>query len=191
MTTRLRLVELWPDELPNSFKNRVKETIAYLDTQTLKEPIADCGENNPMKQAIEKHLGINIHSLTWDFNYPAWYSYNSKCQKFNTILCLEVLEHLFNPLTCLLTIKDLLAPGGVIYLSTPYQRPQLLKSIHHYHEIPDDRILWLFEEAELSVVEMKKITIAGNWYNHIGIRPLMRYFQKTRLYKLQIKSRQK
>jgi SAM-dependent methyltransferase len=183
MKTRLDHDELFPDRFPNSFKNRVNETIAFLRYESpYGKLIADCGEDNPMKRAIEKDLDLRIDSLDWDFNCPA-----PETGKYDVVLCFEVLEHLYNPLLFLNELKGKLLPGGIIYLSTPYQRPQILKAIHHYHEIPDDRIMWLFDEAGLRVEKMERVTIAGNWYDHIlGIRPVLRYFQHTRMYKLAV-----
>ncbi len=181
MGTRLEHGELWPGKLPNSFLNRASGTARYLATQNLRGlKTADCGEDNPLKNILREKLGISIETINWDFNY--------KCPltgRYDAILCFEVLEHLFNPLLFLESLKGLLNEGGVIYLSTPYHRPQLLKTPRHYHEIPSDRILWLFEAAGLEAEEMVKIGSGGRWYNHLGgIRPVMRYFQKTRLYKL-------
>lgn len=186
MNTYLSEEELWPEKMPQSFINRVKETIQYLKTQDLDQlSIADCGEYNPMARQIENMLGRKISSINWNFNYM--HIKDKWDGSYDVILCFEVLEHLFNPLTFLMNITRYLNKGGTIYLSTPYQRPQILKAIHHYHEIPTDRLMWLFEAAGLRVIECKKITIAGNWYNHIyGIRPILRYFQKTRLYKLKV-----
>ena len=180
MKTRLDKDELWPDKFPNSFQNRVRETIEYLMTQDLSGKIADCGEDNPMKRSIEIMLLLQIDSIDWDFNEPSYIS-----ETYDKILCFEVLEHVMNPLLFLNELKRMLNPNGIIYLSTPYQRPQILKAAHHYHEIPSDRLQWLFEAAQLTILDKKKITIAGNWYDHIsGIRPALRYFQHTRLYKL-------
>ena len=184
MKTGLEQQELWPEKLPNSLKNRIKKTIDFLKTENLSGQIADCGENNPMKEAIEKYFDIKIYNLDWDFNDPLP-MYPAIGYKFDVIFCFEVLEHLFNPLLFLNHLKYHLKPESIIFLSTPYQWPQKLKSIHHYHEIPTDRLLWLFDAANLKIVKQGKITIAGNWYNHIhGIRPLLRYFQKTRMFKL-------
>ena len=171
--TRLAKDELFPNKLPNSFVNRAKQTIEFIDEIIF--PACDCGENNPLKEMMDS----NIKSVNVDFdrdNFPgAWL----------TITCFEVLEHLYNPLFFLENLKETLLPGGYIYLSTPYQIPQLLKAIHHFHEIPTDRLMWLFDEAGLAVAKQGKVTIAGNWYNHIhGIRPCLRYFQKSRIYKL-------
>lgn len=180
MKTRLDTNELWPDKLPNSFLNRAAETIKFLNPV---EKVADCGEDNPLKHMIQDYFELEITSLDWNFNEPLHVAKN--VVKYDTILALEVLEHLFNPLVFLNSLKKLLADDGTIYLSTPYQRPQIIKAIHHYHEIPTDRLMWLFDEAELKIIRQGKVTIAGNWYNHIyGIRPILRYFQKTRIYQL-------
>lgn len=171
--TYLEKEELYPKKFPNSFLNRVKETKEFIDK--IEFPACDCGENNPMKEMINPY----ITSINVDFdrdNFPG---------QWKTITCFEVLEHLYNPLFFLENLKKALLPDGYIYLSTPYQFPQFLKAVHHFHEIPTDRLMWLFDEAGLKIVKQGKVTIAGNWYNHIrGFRPLLRYFQKTRIYKL-------
>lgn len=177
MRTILKPNELWPDKLPNSFLNRAKETIRFIQPFGT---MADCGEDNPLKHMIEDHFKIQIISLDWNFNEPL-----HTVRTYNTIFAFEVLEHIFNPLVFLDSLKAMLLDNGSIYLSTPYQRPQIIKAIHHYHEIPTDRLMWLFNEAKLEVIREGKITIAGNWYEHIhGIRPILRYFQKTRIYEL-------
>ena len=180
--TRLETDELWISK--PALDNRAKETLAYLQTQNLKgKRLADCGEYNPMARRIENLLDREIETLDWDFDR----NFGTQYGKYDVIFCFEVLEHLFNPLFFLQVLKYHLESGGIIYLSTPRQWPQCIKAIHHYHEIPTDRLMWLFDAAGLQVEEMVKITIAGNWYNHLyGIRPILRYFQKTRLYKLRV-----
>ena len=184
MNTKLTNKELWPEKLPNYLKNRIKGTIDFLETENLSGKIADCGENNPLKEAIENHFGVKIYSLDWDFDTNAPLSEIG--WRYDIIFCFEVLEHLFNPLLFLNNLTQLLKQPGTIYLSTPYQWPTFLKYYHHYHEIPDYWLKCLFDEAGLIIKRQGKITIAGNWYDHIhGIRPVLRYFQKTRIYKLQ------
>jgi len=39
---------------------------------------------------------------------------------FDTAVCLEVVEHLFNPHQLVETAADALKPGGVAVISTPY-----------------------------------------------------------------------
>ena len=185
MQTRLEQKELWPNNFPSSFWNANKEIVNYLKKEELQgKSIVDIGEANPKKSCIENMLLQKIDSFDANFDYDF-----TSDKKYDVIFCLEVLEHLYNPLRFLENISRMLNKDGIIYLSTPYQYPHFLKSPRHYHEIPSDRIQWLFDAANLDMVDKVKITLAGNWYNHIfGIRPMLRYFQKTRMYKLKLKS---
>jgi len=170
--TRLSREELFPNKLPNSFLNRAKQTIGFIDEIIF--PACDCGENNPLKEMMDP----NIKSVNVNFdrdNFPG---------SWLTITCFEVLEHLYNPLFFLENLRNALLLDGCIYLSTPYQFPQFLKAVHHFHEIPTDRLMWLFDEAGLRIIKQDKATIAGKFYEHLGVRPFLRYLQKTRLYKL-------
>ena len=166
----------------NALLRRAKGTIDFLDKDKFKSKlIADCGIDNPLKNIIEKEIKHKIRSLDFEFDYERIPG------KYDIIFCFEILEHLFNPLFFLNNIKGCLEENGIIYLSTPRQFPQFLKAKHHYHEIETSRLMWLFEEAGLEIIKQGKVTIAGKWYNHIGIRPILRYFQKTRIYKLRVK----
>ena len=40
-------------------------------------------------------------------------------QRFDTILCLDVLEHLRNPSAVLAELRSMLAPGGAVLISVP------------------------------------------------------------------------
>jgi len=180
MNTRLEFNELWPKKLPSSFILRTGQTMRFV---TLRGRVADCGERNPMALMIELWYDVVIHCLEWDFNYP-----HPTKERYDTILCFEVLEHLFNPLLFLETLREMLAEGGSIYLSTPRQWPQFLRAIHHYHEIPTSRLMWLFDAAGLKMVRKGRVTIAGHWWQHLyGIRPILRYFQTSRIYELKLK----
>lgn len=44
----------------------------------------------------------------------------SRFGRFDLALAIEVIEHLYSPGTCIGRIRDLLAPGGALILSTPY-----------------------------------------------------------------------
>lgn len=157
-------------------KRRLKKLYQFIDD--LHEPCADCGESNPIKKALEKYFNVKITSLDIDLDRE---KINGK---FGTILCFEVLEHLFNPLYCLETIKNSLTDNGVLYLSTPY-RMKLLWGHRHFHEIDNKRIKWLFQSAGFRIVKQVSVSIRWEWWRHFtGFRPLLRLFQKTRLYKL-------
>lgn len=167
--------------MPHAYRNRINRTIAWIDKEDLKGDLADCGETNPLKEEIEKVFNVKINSIDWDFN---WYINNYTVQ-YDVILAFEVLEHIYNPLMFLKQLEWLIKPGGIIYLSTPRVWPQWLRSEYHFHEIPTDRLMWLFEEAGLKVIKKGKISLRGDWYHYIfGIRPFLRGFWKTRIYKL-------
>lgn len=173
--------ELWPTKLPNSFLKRVQETMAFLPDVPPRYPICDLGEPNPLKEMIAEKWHL-IESIDIDLDYQRLQG------QWGTILCFEVLEHLFNPLFALENMKQALVPDGRIFLSTPYQWPQILKAKHHFHEVPTDRLEWLFDRAGLRIENRGKATIAGRWYEHVtGFRPILRYFQHTRLFQLSAK----
>lgn len=176
--TFLTKKQLWweDNKLPNSFLNRARDTIDFIDDE-LRMPCIDMGEINPLKRMIEKQHDIEIISCDIDLDY------SSIRGEWNTIFCFEVLEHLFNPLFALENIKTAMTNDGILYLSVPCQ-PHFLWSKHHFHEIDDIRLGWLLDRAGFKIVKRGKATIAGNWYNHLVGRSALRYFQKTRLFKL-------
>lgn len=172
--------ELWNISKAKSFERRVAGTLSFLELP-LKGPILDLGVDNALKGFISRELDVEIVSCEdVDFDYDPipgiW----------GTILCFEVLEHLFNPLFCLENMKRSLLDEGSIYISTPGQM-KLLWDYRHYHEIDDKRLRWLFDRAKLSVVKKGKASMRGAWWQHIcGVRPILRTFQYTRLFQLKM-----
>ena len=139
--------EIWRD---NKHIRRIKSRkAAFMDE--MPEPVADLGEPNLAKNIIEDKKDLDIESI-----YGIDFDYEEIPGEWGTIICLEILEHLFNPLFFLENIKDALEEDGVLYLSTPY-RPKLLWTEHHFHEIDDTRIRWLFERAGFKIEKEKKI----------------------------------
>ena len=172
MGPRLTQEELYRHNI-NGLHNRFKAMLPFIDE--IKQPILDYGERNPLVELLEKSLGCPIDSTDLiDLDrHPT--------PSAGTVFCFEVLEHVYNPLFLLENIK-----AELLYLSTPIQFPKFLKGHHHFHEIPDNRMNWLLKESGWSIAKMKRITIAGNITDHLhGIRPFLRYFQKTRIYKLE------
>ncbi len=94
-------------------------------------------------------------------------------QRFDVVLCLDVLEHLVEPLDTLRRLKDLLRPGGIVVASIPNVthaavRLQLLDGSFTYtdtglldrtHVRFFDRaeVTSLFEQAELTVLERLEV----------------------------------
>ena len=76
---------------------------------------------NPSRPA---DIHCDLHELHWEPDY------------FDTVLCLEVLEHLYDPQRAIDRIFDVLKPGGVCLLSTRF--------LYRYHPDPEDhyRFTW-------------------------------------------------
>ena len=145
----------------------------------LPSQVCDLGPPNYKKSLLEEKLDISIQSIYgFDFDLEP---IPVKC---GTLFCFEILEHLFNPLFFLNNCRESLIQNGVLYLSTPY-RPHFLWTEHHYHEIDDRRIEWLFEKANLEVIKHQKMLLYRGIKFHLsGIRPFLRLFTHTRLFKL-------
>jgi|GEM_PF-6136217 len=162
---------------PTEIRRRVAtQILAFL--QDTPRPIYDLGEPNYKKSLLSSALG----------QIPSVYGIDFDCDELpvvaGTWFCFEILEHLYNPLHFLEQLRTQLEENGVIYLSTP-ARPHFLWTEHHFHEIDDQRIQWLFDRAQLKICRQTKIRLFRGWRFHLsGIRPLLRVGTYTRLYEL-------
>ncbi len=173
--------QIWMKLDDPHFQKITRATADFIDTLT--PPCADLGEPNAKRQMLEELKGVKIASVSGiDFDYDPIPG------QWGTILCFEILEHLFNPLAFLENIKKALLPDGILYLSTPW-RPHFLWTEAHYHEIDDARISWLFDRAGFLLEKQDKIRLFYGWKWHLrGVRPLLRINTFTRIYKLKIRS---
>ena len=125
----------------------------------------DIGEENPLKLLLEKHYQQEIDSTSIDL-------YVGKLEGiYDTVLCFEVVEHLFNPLHMLLEIRKVLKDDGTLFLSTPKRRPHCMWYKHHFHEFSKRELLDLLERAGFSIVRIE--------YHRSG-RPILGYFRGIR-----------
>jgi hypothetical protein len=180
---RLTTNELWDLQNIKAYRLREKRICDFLGKNILLliSPFADMGESNPLKIYIQNKFKIQIDSLDGDFDF---YIKNPQYNYYNTIFHFDVLEHLMNPLTNLIQLNYLLPKDGIVFLSTPY-RPRIFWSKYHFHEIDDYHMKILLERAGFEIIKMVKIPMRGRLINHIyGIRPIIRYFLKTRFYVL-------
>ena len=180
--------ELWYPgrKYPTSLAMRANRTADFLDE--LWAPVLDIGEDNPFKLIIENRIQMKIDSTDAKLDFD----YDRIPGKYKTIYCFEVIEHLFNPLFFLESLKLALDDNGIIYLSTVRNGCTGLRWYYrHYYEIPDKQIRWLFDRAGLEIVKTKRIRFHEHWWElwngGFGIRPVLKYFNKTRLYKMRKK----
>jgi 2-polyprenyl-3-methyl-5-hydroxy-6-metoxy-1,4-benzoquinol methylase len=69
---------------------------------------------------IEKLKEFCPNVISADLNDPQWSMKNFKNEKFDVVVAGDVLEHLYNPLTCLINMKTLLNNNGYIVISLPH-----------------------------------------------------------------------
>lgn len=133
---------------------------------------ADIGPANPKMTIIKECLHIEVEQIDTDnFNFDLL----PRHRYYDAIFCFETIEHLQNPLFLMAEIKRLLAPDGVIFLSTPCN-PRFLMFDCHYNEMSRKHLeKWILTPLGLKIVRHKRFNFVNNWKAiFIGIRPLIR-----------------
>lgn len=163
-------------------KRLAKKTSDYIN---IRGTWADIGEDNAKVRFISTLKNKRYTSITGDFNYVRFTNNGRYAGKYDTITCLEVLEHLQNPLFFLENIKSLMHKDSVLYLSTP-GRMKLLWTDKHFREYTQKELIkWLLSPLDLEVAKTKKIRINHNWkFYFTGIRPFLRLTDKTKIYEI-------
>jgi 2-polyprenyl-3-methyl-5-hydroxy-6-metoxy-1,4-benzoquinol methylase len=69
---------------------------------------------------VEKLKEFCPDVISADLNDPQWNNNFTEDQKFDVVLAADVLEHLYDPLTCLKNMATLLNDSGSIVLSLPH-----------------------------------------------------------------------
>lgn len=112
-------------------ERRVEETVEFIGR--LEGEVWDIGEPNYVVDRIAKvNLSAVLGSIHgFDFNrgtFPVW--------RVDAVLCLEVFEHVMNPLWLADGMNCMLRDGGVLYLSTPVRNPVgfMFNTTNHFNE---------------------------------------------------------
>jgi len=186
--TEMTFDQLWytDRDIPYSLIMRANGTAACIDE--IKEPVLDIGEDNPFKKILEVKFNLKIESTDASIDFDR----DKIIGKYGTIFCFEVLEHLYNPLFHLDCLKKALKKDGAIYLSTPRNGCTKLRWYYrHFNEIPDKQIGWLFNKAGLIIEKKTIVPFHEHWWQlwngGIGLRPILKYINKTRVFKLKVK----
>lgn len=133
----------------------------------------DIGNQNPFSVRLKNELSLKSLSDTdFDLNYP-----KEMGEKFDTIFCFEVLEHIQNPLLFLDWCAEHLNKSGKLYLSTPVGGfpSKLMWPNSHFHEMDQYRIEVLFKLSKLNINKNKIIKAPSKAYLETGlIRPIFR-----------------
>ncbi|MBI2085869.1 class I SAM-dependent methyltransferase [Candidatus Daviesbacteria bacterium] len=90
-------------------------------------------------------------------------------QKFDCIVCLNVLEHISNDRAAIKNIAGLLKKDGNLILLVP-AHPQLYgaidESIGHYRRYTKEKVVNLIEENNLKIVKIRRLNFLGaiGWF---------------------------
>jgi len=151
---------------------------------SLQGRVADMGCLNAKSIYLGNFYNTVIEQIDADFNF--WTPPQGYINAFDVVLCLEILEHLQNPLLFMQGVKEILKPGGIIFMSTP-ARPRLLWTEHHFFEMNKKHLeKWILNPLKLKIVDYKQLRIGQPWYFYLsGVRPFLRiFFNHTFIYKI-------
>jgi hypothetical protein len=141
--------------------------IEYLERHHLLHPSLDIGDKN----YIGTYLGIEGNTLPYDFNFAI----SAPADRYKTITCFEVLEHIMNPLDFMFFLSERLDDDGRLYLSTPvlpfiswYQWNE------HFTEYKEVNLEILFEYAGFKIVRKRVFRPFKWWFYFTGFRLMMK-----------------
>ncbi|GAB4167990.1 MAG: bifunctional 3-demethylubiquinone 3-O-methyltransferase/2-octaprenyl-6-hydroxy phenol methylase [Rickettsiaceae bacterium] len=132
----------------------------------------DANEHN--FRAATSHARTN--KLPINFINQTVEQHSESQQKYDVILCLEVIEHVANPDEFLLSLNKMLAPGGLLIVSTINRTPKsyllaivmaeyvlgmVPKKTHNYLKfIRPSELVFMLKNTELSLKALKGLTLS-------------------------------
>jgi len=135
--------------------------------------LLDVGERNPLTVKIEMAFGPPVDSTDGDLDIK----FTTPKKNYMTVVMSHVIEHLFNPLFCLMELRDRMVVGGNLIIATPWcsENLKLRFTDGHFHEIDEKRMGKLLHKAGFEIVNKIYYKRLGGGFH--GIRPIIRYFQ--------------
>ena len=111
--------------------------------------------------AVDDYIGLDIDNEASRNRKIADYFYDGKTFPFNedeydSVLCNQVLEHVFNPDEFLSEIKRVLKPGGRLLLTVPFVWDEH-EQPHDYARYSSFGLKALIDKNGFNVIEYKKI----------------------------------
>ncbi len=167
----LRCEHVSPHE--NNGRDRIGKMWEFIRKQTFSnEPddFLDIGPLNKAGREIAFRLGMNYKCTgREDLDHP----YDPSLDKsLKIITCLEVIEHLMNPLVCLRKIHERLDSKGVLFISYPRGPSFLLPEIH-FNEPREDAFYTLITAAGFEIIDHASYRVWDNFKSYFtGFRPM-------------------
>jgi len=161
-------------------KRTINQTVEFIrDNGGLSGRVLDIGQRTGMTSYLEEVFEVRIENtdlsdLNWSFISV------EQLGRYDFVLCFHVLEHLCNPLLCLMEIKSALSVSGILFLSTPLMRKvDVLGPVNRYHfqEFNRKQLSQLFQIVGLSFF-IEEVRL---FYSYIGLRPILKGFSRKNM----------
>lgn len=154
-------------------QNHYRETLKYLQGKLSPEMvIIDMGQRSPMTDLIEKEFGVKVSNTIGDLDEH--FNVDKAYIPADIVIYSHTIEHQFNPLFTLQSIKDFLKPEGTLYIMVP-SRGKLLWTRNHFHEIDRYRMGLLLDRAGFEIVKYERVKHwRGFWDYFTGARMILR-----------------
>lgn len=151
----------------------------------IEEPVLDIGPENRFSINLNMFLQKVIHNTEGNLDLDKW---TAPLEKYKTIFCFEVIEHLMSPRFFLERLKEYMTEDSILFLTYP-RRIELMWTDIHFHEYSKTRFRHLLKESGFVIEDYEQHW----WLNHkfkIGIRPILRLTPigaiRTQVYKLRL-----
>ena len=148
-----------------SMRVRTDEIISSVIKHYKGGNVLDVGEPNLLSSKLEEKLDVKIDHTEGDLDL---YFYTPKLY-YDLIIFSHVIEHLMNPLLCLMSLKEHLTDNGKIIIAYPIK---FKKGSHHFHEIPLEDMKNLISKSGLKILEIEEHKVKNNF--NLGIRPIIK-----------------
>ncbi len=153
-----------------------RKTVEYLKRKLINRNslILDVGHATQLTKDIEAAFNGRVDNTAGDldgnFEIPA--------PGYNVIVFSHTLEHIFDPVHCLLRLREVLKSDGRLFVVLP-RRGKLLWTKNHYHEIDHYRFKLLMKRAGFNVVDWEHSKPwRPLWQYFTGLRPFFRLFRE-------------
>ena len=152
---------------------RLEETIDFIEPRDMKGFILDVGEPNFVGRKLSEHFRMVAvrNTSAPDFNVRLGIPRPPYC--YRTVLCLEVVEHVMNPLQLVKQLAARLASHGALYLSTPVRNPTgtWFNRSYHFTEYDVDKVCTMLDYAGFEVCKVHTFRSIPIWEGYKSAFP--------------------